>query len=98
MLKFRNLLWMMLLCVALPCVAQQEGVTVTARFDTSHILVGDHLRLQLSAQTTGTADLSFQSKEEWRMMNCEVLDVSILFFIGKLTINQGSIPLDATTF
>lgn len=85
---------MMLLCVALPCVAQQEGVNVMARFDTSHILVGDHLRLQLSAQTDGNAALTFQSKEEWRMMNCEVLDVSELHRTeksGKVTYRQDFI-------
>ena len=62
--------------VALPTMAQQPEVTVTARFDTSHILVGDHLHLQLTARTTGNASLSFQSKDDWKMMNCEVLEVA----------------------
>ncbi len=94
MLKLRNLLWIMLLWVALPCAAQQEAVTVTARFDSLHILVGDHLRLQLTAQTAGKSALSFQSKEEWRMMNCEVLDVSELHRTeksGKVTYRQDFI-------
>ena len=67
---------MMLMLVALPTMAQQPEVTVTARFDTSHILVGDHLHLQLTARTTGNASLSFQSKDDWKMMNCEVLEVA----------------------
>ena len=94
MLKLRNLLWITLLWVALPCAAQQESVTVTARFDSLHILVGDHLRLQLTAQTAGKSALSFQSKEEWRMMNCEVLDVSELHRTeksGKVTYRQDFI-------
>lgn len=76
MSKLRTLLWLMLMLAVLPCAAQQPEVNVSAQFDSTHILVGDHLRLHLSAQTTGKAVLSFQSKDEWRMMNCEVLDVS----------------------
>ncbi len=67
---------MMLMLAAFPCAAQLPEVNVTAKFDSTHILVGDHLRLHLSVQTTGKAVLSFQSKDDWQMMNCEVLDVS----------------------
>ena len=67
---------MMLMLVALPTMAQQPEVTVTARFDTSHILVGDHLHLQLTARTTAKSTLSFQSKDDWKMMNCEVLEAA----------------------
>ena len=78
MLRFRFFLGVLLLLVTFPCVAQQPEVTVTAQFDSTHILVGDHLHLHLSAQTAGASVLSFQSKDEWQMMNCEVLDVSDL--------------------
>lgn len=76
MLKFSSFLWVMLVLVAVPCLGQQSEVAVTARFDTSHILVGDHLHLQLTARTTAKSTLSFQSKDDWKMMNCEVLEVS----------------------
>ena len=74
MSKIRNFLWMMLLWLAMPCAAQQNEVTVTARFDTSHILVGDHLKLQLTAQTTGTESLVFELDDKEGMVNCELLE------------------------
>jgi hypothetical protein len=76
MLKFRSFLWILLMLVAFRSAAQQPEVAVTARLDSTHILVGDHLHLHLSAQTTAKAVLSFQSKDEWKIMNCEVLEVS----------------------
>lgn len=63
-----------IIAVAFPCWAQQPEVKVTAKFDSTHILVGDHLKLHLEAQTQKGHSISFQSKEDWKMMNCEVLD------------------------
>lgn len=65
-----------IVAVALPCWAQQPEVKVSAQFDSTHILVGDHLKLHLDVQCPKGHAPKIQNNAEWKMMNCEVLDAA----------------------
>lgn len=67
---------LVIIAVAIPCAAQQAEVKVTAKFDSTHILVGDHLKLHLVIQCPRKYYPSVQNRDEWKMTNCEVLSIS----------------------
>ncbi|MCQ2279788.1 MAG: hypothetical protein MJZ49_03170 [Bacteroidales bacterium] len=81
-----------IIAVAFPGFAQQTAVKATAKFDSTHILVGDHLKLHLDVQCSKGTAPRIQNHEEWGMKNCEVLDVASP--ISKTKGNQTSYRQD----
>lgn len=73
MWKKKFVLGLVLLMAVFPLMAQRPTVTVTATFDSTHILIGDHLKLHLTAKTQPGHNLKFQTTDRWRFYNCEAL-------------------------
>lgn len=72
MLKNRILL--IALCVLLPlCNSFAQQLHLNAQLDSSHIVIGDQLRLRLSVSAPAVRNISIQRTDNWKLHNCEIV-------------------------
>ncbi|MBO4645522.1 MAG: hypothetical protein J5642_03295 [Bacteroidales bacterium] len=77
MLKFRSFLFLLLgILWGMNGLAQVPNVSVSARLDSTHILIGDHLKLHLSATVDLGHKAAFQDFSQWQLLNCEVIEAA----------------------
>lgn len=75
MLKNKVLLFILLVVSLLPFGYSQSDVERKATLDSSHIVIGDQLRLHLSVATSSVRNLSIEKSDNWKLQNCEVVSV-----------------------
>ena len=64
------------LCPFLSLFAQE--VTVSARLDSTRIIIGDHLKMHISVTAPSQNNINIQPYEQWQMANCEIVEVKPL--------------------
>lgn len=55
-----------------------QDVTVTAKLDSSRIIIGDHLKMHISVTAPNQKAVTIQPYEQWQMANCEIVEVKPL--------------------
>lgn len=55
------------------CSLAQE-VTLSAKLDSNRIVIGDHLKLHISAKAPIDKILTFPPTEKWQLLNCEIVE------------------------
>lgn len=60
-----------------------QEVTVTAQLDSARILIGDHLKMHLSVTAPSQKNISVQPYEQWKLANCEIVEVKPLVSNAK---------------
>ena len=64
------------LCPFLSLLAQD--VTVTAKLDSTRIIIGDHLKMHIAVTAPSQKSITIQPYEQWQMANCEIVEVKPL--------------------
>lgn len=55
-----------------------QEVSVTARLDSTRIIIGDHLKMHLSVTAPSQKTITVQPSERWQLANCEIVEVKPL--------------------
>ena len=68
------------LSVFLLCAAgmSAQEVTVSAKLDSTRIIIGDHLKMHLSVTAPSQKNITVQPYEQWQLANCEIVEVKPL--------------------
>ena len=70
----KNKILLIAFCALLPlCKSFAQQLHLNAQLDSSHIVIGDQLRLRLSVSAPAVQPLTFQRTENWKLHNCEVV-------------------------
>lgn len=76
-MKYRFLA--LLFCLfTLTCNGQSPEISISAKLDSSHIVIGDHLKLHLTITAPSQKKLSFADTKNWQLINCEAIEASPL--------------------
>lgn len=84
----RLLLILVVVCCSMALPAQE--VKVKAELDSSHIIIGDHLKMCLSVTAPTEKVIAIQPYEQWKLSNCEIVEVKPLVsnVKGKMTMYE----------
>lgn len=55
-----------------------QEVTVTAKLDSTRIIIGDHLKMHISVTAPNQSNITIQPYEQWQLANCEIVEVKPL--------------------
>lgn len=58
--------------------ACSQDVTVSAKLDSSRIVIGDHLKMHIHVTAPSQKSLTIQPYEQWQLANCEIVEVKPL--------------------
>ncbi|HNW68405.1 MAG TPA: hypothetical protein PKK66_06110 [Bacteroidales bacterium] len=77
MLKYRFLALLFSLFLSFN-LGWAQPISIYSRLDSTHIVIGDHLKMHLTITTDLAKKITVQDAQTWKLMNCEVVEVSPL--------------------
>lgn len=77
MLKNRFLI-LLFLCFCLMNAGYSQKISITAKLDSSHIVIGDHLKMQITVSAPSNHNVTIPEPKNWTLQNCEVVESTTL--------------------
>lgn len=76
--KMLKKIFLLFVCVSSFVSLLAQDVTVTAKLDSTRIVIGDHLKMHLAVTAPSQQSVTIQSYEQWQLSNCEIVEVKPL--------------------
>jgi len=70
--------FLLCLMIVIDGMSQMQDIKIAAQLDSNRIIIGDHLQMHIVVSASADQGITFQSHEQWQLINCEVVEVSTM--------------------